>query len=288
MFDSSGENVPVIVSAEKLELGGQLFLLGSYIEIHERKKAELSIARSNEELKKMNEELYSFTYICSHDLQEPLRKIQTFISLLKDRDYQQLSAEGKHHIDRIQNSANRMQLLINDLLTYSRTETIEKNFELVDLQDLLEEVLYNLKEEILAKKASIEIVGSGLVKVIPFQFRQLMINIISNSLKFSAEGRPLHIEIKHELVENPEFEGLEKTEEAKFHRVTISDNGIGFEQSYSQKIFTIFQRLHSRSEYEGTGIGLAIVKKIINNHQGHIYAYGQLGNGSAFDIFLPA
>jgi PAS domain S-box-containing protein len=288
MSDKSGAPVPVIVSAEKIEIGSQRYILGSYIEIHERKIAELSITRANEELKKMNEELSSFTYICSHDLQEPLRKIQTFISLFKDRDYNSVSEEGKHCIDRIHNSANRMQLLINDLLAYTRTETTDRNFEMVEFRDLLEEVQNDLKEEIHNKHATIRLEGQGQMRIMPFQFRQLMINILGNSLKFSADERALYIEIRYELAEHPDPDLEEMIPDARYHRITIADNGIGFQQSYSKKIFAIFQRLHSRLEYEGTGIGLAIVKKIIQNHRGYIFAYGQLGKGSVFEIYLPA
>jgi PAS domain S-box-containing protein len=246
------------------------------------------LKRKNEELEKMNTELQSFAYISSHDLQEPLRKIQTFATRILEKEQDNLSAHGKDHFRRMQSAAARMQKLIEDLLAYSRTNTSERVFQLTNLNIIIEEVKEDLKENIQEKNAVIETEDLGELRVIPFQFHQLIYNIIGNSLKYAREGHPPRIRIKGEVANGIKFNGQKISPKNKYFHLTISDNGIGFEQQYNEKIFEVFQRLHGKTEYSGTGVGLAIAKKIVENHNGVINASGETNKGATFDIYLPA
>jgi len=245
------------------------------------------LAEKNVELEKMNKELQSFAYISSHDLQEPLRKIQTFTSRVLEKEFQNLSDVGKDYFKRTQQAALRMQTLIDDLLAYSRTNSIEKNFKLTDLNTIVEEVKADLKEELAQKEATIETSHLCKVKIIHFQFRQLLHNLISNALKFSNPGYPSHIKIETKKDYGSAFNNDKLMDRIKYCHIRFSDNGIGFEQKFSDKIFELFQRLHSKQEYVGTGVGLAIVKKIVENHGGTITASGELNKGATFDIYIP-
>jgi PAS domain S-box-containing protein len=245
------------------------------------------LAQKNQELEKMNKELQSFAYISSHDLQEPLRKIQTFADQIAEREAENLSEDGKDKFKRMQNAAKRMQTLINDLLAYSRTNTHEIKLRKTNLNDIVEEVKEDLKEELQLKNGRIEIGELGEAEIIPFQFHQLMFNLTSNSLKFSRENVPPKITIKGEIIKGEDVNNDRLLPKVKYCHITFSDNGIGFEQQYSDKIFEVFQRLHGKEVYPGTGIGLAIVKKIIDNHNGIITASGTFGQGAIFDIYIP-
>ena len=266
----------------------------------EKRASELIIANKelafqNEEKEKRateltaaNKELDAFVYISSHDLQEPLRKIQIFGGRILEKEMAVLSETGKDYFNRMIDAANRMQTLIEDLLSFSRLNTAERKFEETDLSIIIEDVKLELKETINEKQAQIETEGLCMVKIIPFQFRQLMVNLLSNSLKFSNPNKTPIIRISSKIVKNiPELDNslLQKKD---FCHISIIDNGIGFEPEYKNKIFEVFQRLHGKEVYSGTGIGLAIVKKIIENHEGFIYAKGVLGEGAQFDIYLPA
>lgn len=244
----------------------------------EKRAAELLIA---------NKELESFTFISSHDLQEPLRKIQAFSGRILAEEHETLSVKGKYYFERMQLSAWRMQTLINDLLAYSRTTATERKFEYRDLDKIVREVMAALKEELQEKKATIEIGDSCELNIIPFQFRQLMQNLIANSLKFSTTARSPHIVITSKKLKSEESKDRELLREIDYCHIRISDNGIGFDPEYKDKIFDIFQRLHDNENYAGTGIGLTIVRKIVENHHGIITATGDVGNGCTFDIFIP-
>ncbi|MBP4141614.1 CHASE3 domain-containing protein [Flavobacterium sp. I-SCBP12n] len=241
----------------------------------------------NRELESNNKELSAFNYIASHDLQEPLRKIETFISRLVSKDYDNLSSSGQQYISSIQKSTNRMRVLIEDLLQFSRTNKMEKTFEEVDLNTLLENAKQELAQIIEDKKAKIENSALPILKVIPFQMQQLLINLIGNSLKYSSQDRTPIIKIDYSKVIANEEELLPETHH-KYHRIIIKDNGIGFDQEYAKNIFVLFNRLHNKNEYQGTGIGLAICKKIVENHKGFIFAKGIVDKGSDFIIYLPA
>jgi PAS domain S-box-containing protein len=245
-------------------------------DLTEKKKADdklklnaLELEQKNAELEKMNQELQSFAYISSHDLQEPLRKIQTFASQILEKEFENLSDNGKDKFQRMQNAAKRMQTLINDLLSYSRTNIQERIFKKTDLSKIVEEVKEDLKEEIEQKNAIIENCENCEANIIPFQFRQLLYNLISNSLKFSNPETPIVIKISSKIVKNEALENKKLEKDTNYCHIQIKDNGIGFEQQYSSKIFEVFQRLHGKLEYTGTGIGLAIVKKIVDNHNGN-------------------
>lgn len=244
-----------------------------------------SLKESNDSLEKMNKELESFTYISSHDLQEPLRKIQTFISRIIDME-DHLSENGKDYLDRTQQSAFRMQNLIRDLLAYSRLKTEIFPIESWNMVDLVEEVKKDLEEEINEKNVVIEVLGESEVKIIVSQFRQLLINLVSNSIKFSDKER-IHITIENKIVKGTDIaqeQGI--LSDRLYSKITVSDNGVGFDPRFRDRIFEVFQRLHDK-KFEGTGIGLAIVKKIVENHKGHIMADGEVNVGATFTLYIP-
>ena len=240
----------------------------------------------NRELESNNKELSAFNYIASHDLQEPLRKIETFLSRLISKDYDKLSESGQQYISSIQKSTNRMRVLIEDLLQFSRTNRTEKTYEKSDLNFLLENAKIDLAEIIEEKKAIIENDVLPTLDVISFQIQQLFINLIGNSLKYSKENNTPIIKINYSIVIAKDEEFLPNTHH-EYHKITVEDNGIGFDQEYAKKIFILFNRLHNKNEYKGTGIGLAICKKIVENHKGFIFAKGVINEGSIFSIYLP-
>ena len=276
-----------------------LFSKGLETKVHQR-TVELSEANEllrlkNEELGKMNRELESFSYVSSHDLQEPLRKIQTFASRILEKEYEALSDKGKEYFNRMNSAANRMQTLIEDLLAYSHTNITERTFEKTDLRKIVDEVKAELSETILKMRADIVTGKLGKAIINPFQFRQVIVNLISNSLKFSKPGIPSHIVIKSRIKtgsqcqhENPVLMMNSLLPNKNYCNITFTDNGIGFDPKYQERIFVVFQRLHGKEEYPGTGIGLAIVKKIVENHNGAITAMSKLDEGAKFDIYIPA
>lgn len=245
------------------------------------------LVTKNGDLVKMNIELRSFAYVSSHDLQEPLRKIQMFISRLDDTEEDAFTENAKEYFTRIKVAANRMQTLIVDLLDYSRTNTLDKIFMNTNLEDLAKEVINDYKEIIEDKKAVIELFDLCEVKGIPFQLRQLFSNLIGNSLKFTRKGISPHIIIRSSSIKEKEIKEKSENPERNYCHICVSDNGIGFETEYETRIFEIFRRLHDNVEFKGTGIGLAIVKKIVENHEGIITAKGMKGKGAQFDIYIP-
>ncbi len=254
---------------------------------NELAKANDFLEIKNEELERMNKELQSFAYISSHDLQEPLRKIQVFSAQIMDKEFERLSEDGKNKFERIENSAKRMKTLIEDLLAYSRTSITERKFEKTDLTLIIDQVTEDLKEEILFKNANVKLLSSCVVPIIPFQFRQLIYNLISNGLKFTNGSKSPQIVIKCSVILGLSLQSQFHAKNEEYCHISISDNGIGFEQKYSSKIFEVFQRLHGKTEFSGTGIGLAIVKKIVDNHNGFITAEGVLEKGATFNIYIP-
>jgi len=254
----------------------------------ELKEANEALEDKNKELVNMNHELEAFTYISSHDMQEPLRKIQIFSGIILEKENQQLSDNGKKYFRLMQQSAQRMQQLIHDLLAFSRLSAAERTFEHINLGILIEEVKTEFNETILQTHARIDAPETCVVRIIPFQFRQLLHNLIGNALKFSNPERPPHIKIscRNSKYDKLKIKALSPSKE--YCHITIADNGIGFEEEFSTKIFEVFQKLHGKEEYSGTGIGLAIVKKVVDNHDGIITATSKLDKGTTFNIYIPA
>jgi len=245
------------------------------------------IEAQNAELERMNEELRSFSYISSHDLQEPLRKIQIFCSLILEKEFGSLSQQGKEYFSKIQKSTSRMSALIRDLLAYSRTTSTERVFETISLQKVVHEVVADLNEELQLKSAVVVCGCDANISVIPFQFTQLLYNLFSNALKFSREDVPPVINITCDYKTGHEFGITALQKNTGYTCISVSDNGMGFNNKYNEKIFNLFQRLDGTDVQMGTGIGLTIVKKIVSNHNGFIKASGTELNGATFEIYLP-
>ncbi|MXN92168.1 GAF domain-containing protein [Flavobacterium sp. Sd200] len=238
------------------------------------------------QLEKTNKELQAFNYISSHDLQEPLRKIQTFTSLIAEREFDNLSEKGKEYFLKIGKASSRMSHLIKDLLAYSRTTLDKKNFTEISLQAVVNDVLHDLEEDIKQRNAQITLTADAHFNAIAFQFRQVIYNLLSNSLKFSRADTIPEIIIDYRLETRLES-GITGAREKTYHYISVKDNGIGFENKYSEKIFELFQRLETKDLQIGTGIGLAIVKKIIDNHKGYIFVESAPDEGTEFKILIP-
>lgn len=245
------------------------------------------LVSNNINLVKINIELQSFVYVSSHDLQEPLRKIQMFISRLYDTEELAFTANAKNYLSKINEASKRMRELIQDLLSYSHTNLSDNLFVLTDLQDLAEDVKKDYAEIILETNGIIEIRDLCEAKIIPFQFRQLLSNLIGNALKFTKPGTPPHVVVKGNRVKGLDIKNLDIDPMLMYCHINIADNGIGFDMEYKDKIFEVFQRLHANKEYPGTGIGLAIVKKIVENHDGIISVSSVINGGANFDIYIP-
>ncbi|HEY1869569.1 MAG TPA: ATP-binding protein [Chitinophagaceae bacterium] len=274
--------VPVNMSLTTLQ--PKLPTIGIIIsDLTEKKKYEETLLRyqnelegKNTELAQSNLELDSFSYIASHDLQEPLRKIQTFCDIILMNGSEKFTSESRDHFDRIIYAAKRMQNLIFSLLNYSRLNSSVYVFEEVNLTEIVDDVLKNLAELIEDNQVTVVTGKLPAVRGIPEQLNQLFTNLLTNSIKYRKSGVPLKISI-----------GSEHSPKNGYWKVFVSDNGIGFDSQYSEKIFELFQRLHSKFEYEGTGIGLSIVKKIVQNHKGFVEAKGTVGVGATFIIHFP-
>jgi len=238
-------------------------------------------------LELMINDLASFNHICSHDLQEPLRKIQMFISQISDTEFNNLSESGKHKLERIDLSAARMRNLIQDLMAYGATETIDNSLTTVSLKKLVLDVKDVLSEELKEHKTVLKISKDCEITVRPIQFKQLLFNLFTNAIKYSKKKENPTIKVSCKTVSGIDYPELELCENTQYSRIEVSDNGIGFDQKYESKVFEIFQRLHSDEEYQGTGIGLAIVKRIVTTHNGRIRVESSLGNGAKFIIFIP-
>lgn len=268
---------------------------GTCTDIHDQKMAsdilEQKVRERTEELQKANieleasnNELLQFASVASHDLKEPLRKIHMFSNLIRDRYLTNMDG-ATEYMDRIINASARMTKLINDLLTFTRL-SVNSHFEYSSLNRVIDEVMSDLELSISEKHAIIEVTDLPKVEIISGQMRQVFQNILSNSLKFSKKDEKPRIRIKGERVDSCSFNS-NPSDDGAYCRIVIKDNGIGFDNQYSDKIFTIFQRLHPREKYDGTGIGLAITKKIIEKHNGIITAESRENDGAQFIIVLP-
>jgi PAS domain S-box-containing protein len=288
-----------------LELGERKVMVCVQRDITEEKKYKEALQRSaeelenrviertrelkeaNDQLERSNEELEQFAYITSHDLQEPLRKIKTFASRIEDELSGSDQVMAQKHLAKVINSANRMSVLIRDLLNYSKLTREGRNIEPVNLNEIAEEVLSDLEVLVAQKKATINITNLPVVNGIRLQLSQLFFNLIGNGLKFAHPGVPPVI-----TIDTYQLTATESTAvglpAADYVAIRFRDNGIGFNPSYKEQIFEIFQRLNSRDSFGGTGIGLALSKKVVENHRGRITAESEEGKGAAFTVYLPA
>lgn len=262
-------------------------------EVEERRNSEEKVqllnnklTESNEHLKQMNEELDQFAYMASHDLQEPLRKIQMF----SDKILQgiQLTPETEKYFAKIINASKRMQSLINNLLDFSRHSMSQSDFRKTDLSKLVRETLTELEIDIEKAGAKVEVGELPVISAVPGLMQQLFYNILSNAIKFRKKDEPLLITISAEpLAEEQLDDFISLSNGNKYYKLVITDNGIGFDNKLSQEIFKVFKRLHSYQEFEGTGVGLSICKKIIEKHGGSITAESEPNKGSSFIMILP-
>ena len=245
------------------------------------------LSQVNKELQRSNVELEQFAYVASHDLQEPLRKIRIFGKMVLEENSSGLSESGKDYLVRMVNAADRMHNLIEALLDFSRTATTQKDLEIKNINDLIDEIRKDLHDLIEEKNAAIEVSLIPDLPVIPLQFKQMLINIISNSLKYAKEDFPPLIKISATTMKGEKTGQKLAVPGMEYCKLTITDNGIGFEPQYKEKIFGLFQRLHGRNEYSGAGLGLAICRKIAKNHNGFIIAESEPGKGTSIHIFIP-
>ena len=257
-------------------------------DITEQYLSNVALEERNHELEQSIKELESFNRVASHDLQEPLRKIQIFVSRISEKDKGIMSETGKEYLTKIETSANRMRILIDDLLLFSRTNKAVKVFEKADLNLLLETANQELAHNIEEKNAVIQSDPLPVINVIPFQIQQLFVNLIGNAIKYCKPGIPPEIKIECTKLTSDQYPEFIKDKRKKYYKIAVSDNGMGFEQQYAENIFLLFIRLHQKSDYPGSGIGLSICKKIAENHNGFIIAEGHPGVGATFSVFLPA
>ncbi len=266
-----------------IEARGALFLdetgqpgrmIGVFADVTARKIADRQLTAYTAELERSNRELQEFAYVASHDLQEPLRKIQTFGDRLEKRYYPLLDERGKDYLDRMQSAAARMQTLIVDLLAFSRVRTHGQPFSQVNLSQIARQVLQDLEIMMTETQAEITVDELPEIEADAMQMKQLFQNLLSNAIKFRRPGAPPKIDI-HGRIHN------------RLCQITVSDNGIGFDEKYNERIFLVFERLHGRDHYPGTGIGLAICRRIVERHGGSIHAHSQPGEGSTFTVELP-
>ena len=243
------------------------------------KKAAVDLERANAELKKSNERLTDFTHIASHDLNEPLRKITTYIDVIEQRLKSEVTPGVQEYLSRISRTAHRMQELVTDLLTYSKISHLSEEFTAVHLDTVIRDVQTDLETAISGKQAKIKVDKLPVIKGNHTQLAQVFQNLISNALKFQKEGNEPVIKIKNN--------GTSVNEGRTYYWVSVSDNGIGFDQADAEKIFNVFHRLHSKHDYEGTGIGLAIVQRAMENHNGFVTVRSTPGQGATFNLFFP-
>lgn len=265
---------PLVLARHKIE------------EIVAKRTSELAFA--NDSLQKSNAELAQFAYIASHDLQEPLRKISTFSKMLEEQIGKDIDEPSQKYLSKIHSSSLRLNLLIRDILSYSELDKGKEQFSKVDLNQILESIKTDYELLIDQRQASMVCDPLPVIEAIPLQMSQLFSNMISNALKFARKDIPPVITITAQLLTVKQKEECCLMTQPEYYKITFADNGIGFLPQYANQIFNIFQRLHRKSDYEGTGIGLALCKKIVMNHHGLIKADHSSDAGAVFDIILPA
>jgi PAS domain S-box-containing protein len=263
------------------QAGKPLFVQGLILDISDQKRAEAELRRYAAQLERSNQELQDFAYIASHDLQEPLRKIQAFGERLVEKHGQELSLDGRDYAERMIKDAARMQSMINDLLSYSRVATKTQPFLPVYLNQVVREVVSDLEARLEETGGKVEVGDLPIIEGDALQLRQLFQNLIANALKFHKSGVQPVVKVDGKIAPFPD------SIKGDLAEVTVADNGIGFDEKYLDRIFEPFQRLHGRGVYEGSGIGLAISRKIVERHNGVITAHSQPGNGAVFIVTLP-
>jgi signal transduction histidine kinase/CHASE3 domain sensor protein len=266
-----------------------LDILGTVIDVTDQKMYEAQLEQYTAELKRSNEDLEQFAYVASHDLQEPLRKIRAFGDRLSSRYKKQLDDQGEDYINRMQSASVRMQGLIEDLLAFSRLAKNNDAFQRVDMNKVMEEVVEDLDIQIKREGAVLKIGKMPFLSGEKMQIRRLFQNLVNNAIKFHKPNEVPNIEVSGKNVKLSEIKKVlgVALADIPYVMITVKDNGIGFEERFNEKIFNIFQRLHGRAEYEGTGIGLAICRKIVANHKGYITARSEENVGSEFFVVLP-
>lgn len=267
-----------------------IFILAFYftnLELRKTHHLNDELESKNLQLEKYTWELSAFTHITSHDMQEPLRKIELFISMIEAQEKGNLSANALKHFEKIKESVSRMRQLFFSILNFSLTDNRKNNIEEVDLNTVLWETLESLDVSIRDTQALIRSSPLPIVKGVRYQMIQLFENIISNALKYKRNEVTPEVIISYEILEGKAAGVRDLKKEKKYYRINFKDNGIGFDQKYGDKIFEIFQRLHSRSHGDGVGIGLSICRKIAQNHHGTLTAKGDINKGSLFSFYIP-
>ena len=258
-------------------------------DITERKKGEEDLRQAVEKLERSNEELERFAYVASHDLQEPLRKVRVFGDMLEAEYGEALADEGRDYLRRMRGAATRMGALINDLLTFSRVKTRDVSFAPVDLGELTRIVVSDLMVRIDETGGTVDVGDLPSIVADPSQMRQLLQNVLGNALKFHRKGVPPVVSIRGRLMAPSEAGGARDAPDGgPVCVLEVTDNGVGFDEAYLERIFAPFQRLHTRTEFDGSGVGLAVCQRIVERHGGRITARSIEGRGSTFVVTLPA
>jgi two-component system, LuxR family, sensor kinase FixL len=283
---ANGESFPAEMAMTISQENNAAVMSFFFRDISARKKAEAEQARYAAELERSNSELEQFAYVASHDLQEPLRKIRTFSDRLLLKQAEQLDEEGRDSLQRMHNAAARMQSLIDGLLALSRVTTKGQKFEQVDLARVAAEVISDLEVQIKHVNGRVDVDKLPVVQADPLQMHQLLQNLIANGLKFHRTEESPVVKVSGRYLPGREDRKPSRLTNQQC-RILVEDNGIGFDEKYGTRIFGIFQRLHPRDVYEGTGIGLAICRRIVQQHEGTITAHSVPGKGSTFEILLP-
>ncbi|MBO0947942.1 sensor histidine kinase [Fibrella forsythiae] len=307
LLDNSGKRVPCLLSVTTLELDEGTSLSVIITDLTVQKETQQLLSQNNDRLEKSNtaleisnnalnmsnDNLQQFAYVASHDLQEPLRKIQSFGDLLKTEYGPKLGTEGIDMINRMGSAATRMSLLIRDLLNYSRLTTQQAPFESVRLDKLLVDVMDDLSIAVSESAAVIESDNLPVVQGDAAQLQQLFLNLLSNALKFRRPEVSPRIRISARQVTASALPAAalaspsEMNQDRFFHEISLADNGIGFDEKYTDRIFQVFQRLHGKTNYPGSGVGLAICRKVVFNHRGGLVAQSKPGEGATFTVYLP-
>ncbi len=256
-------------------------------DLTERKLAEDKNNEYMAQLEFQNKELEQFSYAASHDMKEPLRKIRMYNDFVANNPNNQLDEKSSEYLNRSINAVERMKNLIEDLLSYSRITSKVESYEEVNLNNVIEEIVLNQKDELDQKGVSIEIDKLPTIHAVPFQMKQLLFNLIDNAIKYKHPDRDARINVSGELVNGYDINEYNTEPDILYYKIAVKDNGVGFDGQYAQKIFEIFQRLNNLAGTNGSGIGLAICKKIVQNHKGFIQAVGKSNEGASFYIYIP-